>query len=184
MGEQWFFSEQCWQLIKPYLDAINIDLKFGTDYQYQKICHGRYQPVWNNIVQVNNSPVHSEITNLIIPGINDDQKSFLTLVKKIYQLNKFIPVHLSKYFPVEPNLLSVVTSDKQLINFYQQARKIGLPYIYLGNVNNEKYNSTYCPHCLTTIITRIGYRTINYLINNRCPRCLYSINIYCNEQTI
>jgi pyruvate formate lyase activating enzyme len=51
-----------------------------------------------------------------------------------------------------------------------------LNYVYLSNVADTD-NSTYCPKCSNKIIERNGYRVQVNIINSKCPKCGYKINI-------
>jgi len=57
--------------IAKYLTAANIDLKgFSEDY-YSHYCQGSLAPVLNTIKILKEDNVWIEITNLIVPGVND-----------------------------------------------------------------------------------------------------------------
>jgi len=44
-----YFSKKTLKLIEPYLDAINIDLKFFDDDLYRKVCRARLQPILDTL---------------------------------------------------------------------------------------------------------------------------------------
>jgi pyruvate formate lyase activating enzyme len=44
-----FWSEELFELISPYLDAVNVDLKGFTEEFYIKYCGGRLQPVLDTL---------------------------------------------------------------------------------------------------------------------------------------
>ncbi|MFN4224271.1 MAG: AmmeMemoRadiSam system radical SAM enzyme, partial [Fervidobacterium nodosum] len=48
-----------------------------------------------------------------------------------------------------------------------------LNYVYLGNVWDEKYESTYCPKCGNIVIIRKGYNIeiVNLDEEGRCKVC-------------
>ena len=54
------------------LDAANIDLKSFSDAIYHKISHGHLQPVLNTLKVMKEAGVWLEVTNLLIPSVNDD----------------------------------------------------------------------------------------------------------------
>ena len=82
------------------------------------------------------SSVHLEITNLVIPGLNDDEQHFKKMINWISEeTGDEVPLHLSRYFPnFEANMPA--TPDKTLESFYELAKQ-KLKYVYLGNVNDE-----------------------------------------------
>ena len=57
-------------MIKPYLDAANVDLKSFNDANYQKSA-GRLQPVLDTISLMRRMNIWVEITTLVMPGFND-----------------------------------------------------------------------------------------------------------------
>lgn len=56
----------------PYLDAANIDLKSFSDDIYMKVSGGHLQPVLDTILAMRDAGVWIELTNLLIPEVNDD----------------------------------------------------------------------------------------------------------------
>ena len=119
----------------PYLDAANIDLKSFSDDIYQRISGGHLQPVLDTILAMRDAGVWIELTNLIIPGINDD----MTMIR---QMCRWIadngladnPLHFSRFFPrykmqnIPPTPLHTLKQAKEI------ALEEGIKYVYLGNV--------------------------------------------------
>ena len=123
---------------------------------------------------------HLEITNLVIPNLNDDDVSFEKMVKWIAnELGKDIPLHLSRYFP-QHELTQSPTPMKKLEQLYKIAKQY-LQHVYLGNVSDEKRSSTICHKCGTTIIVRNRYKTLPHQIDSegRCTNCGAGNNIIC-----
>ena len=124
------------------------------------------------------SKTHLEITNLIIPGLNDDEKEFEIMVKWIsFELGNQIPLHLSRYFPQHKLHLSPTPIEK-LESLYEIAKK-HLQHVYLGNVNDEKRSSTYCRECGEMLIKRNWFLTkiIQIDSNGNCDNCGISSKI-------
>jgi pyruvate formate lyase activating enzyme len=93
-------SNELWDLMEGYLDAINIDLKGFSEEFYKKVCGGRLQPVLDNIKEVyNNRNIFLEITTLIIPGENDSEEELTKIAKFIASVSKDIPWHISAFHP-------------------------------------------------------------------------------------
>jgi pyruvate formate lyase activating enzyme len=59
------------------------------------------------------------------------------------------------------------------------AKKEGVLYPYLGNVDGHKYENTYCPSCGEKLIQRYGHYMLRYKITaaNKCPKCSTHIPI-------
>jgi pyruvate formate lyase activating enzyme len=119
----------------PYLDAANIDLKSFSDSIYQHVSGGHLQPVLDTILAMHDAGVWIELTNLIIPGINDD-------LQMIRQMCRWIvdngladqPLHFSRFFPryrmenFPPTPVSTLNEAKEI------ALEEGIKHVYLGNV--------------------------------------------------
>jgi pyruvate formate lyase activating enzyme len=116
----------------PYIDAMNIDLKSMEDEFYQKFCKGSLEPVLETIKRAHQA-CHIELTNLIIPGLNDKEENFNKLVNWIYEnLGPEVPLHFSRYFPCYKMDLPPTPLDR-LKRAEEIARK-KLKYVYLGNI--------------------------------------------------
>jgi pyruvate formate lyase activating enzyme len=144
--------------ILPLIDAFNIDLKaFDNDF-YTTFTKGRLEPVLETLQLIAANQNHLEITNLIIPGLNDDDKKFEEMVKWIAgELGPHIPLHLSRYFP-QYQLVLPPTPIEKLHHLYAVAQHY-LHHVYLGNVTDGKHNSTFCPNCHALLIERNRYVT-------------------------
>ncbi len=69
-----FESPAALEMIEPYLDAINVDLKAWSDTFYRQVCGTRLKPVLRNIEHIaTQTKIWLEITTLLIPGLNDDE---------------------------------------------------------------------------------------------------------------
>ncbi len=141
----------------PFLDALNVDLKAFNDDFYQKQTKGKLEHVMETLKIISKSKAHLEITNLIIPGLNDDITEFEEMVKWISgELNNTIPLHLSRYYP-QYKLNIPPTPVEKMQELYATAKKY-LKHVYLGNVSDEKRSSTFCTSCGHLLISRNRYR--------------------------
>ena len=119
----------------PYLDAANIDLKSFSDDIYRKVSNGRLQPVLDTILAMRDAGVWIEITNLLIPGINDDPQMIRQMCRWLAD-NRLAeaPLHFSRFFPrykmqdVPPTPLHTLKAARQI------AQEEDLLHVYLGNV--------------------------------------------------
>lgn len=157
--------------ILPFTDAFNIDLKAYDERFYRKQAKGRLKPVLKTIVAVAESKVHLEITNLVIPGQNDNETQFENMVKWIARETGInTPLHLSRYFP-HYKLHEPATSLEKLERLYYLA-KTHLQYVYVGNVNNNGRAATSCPGCGKVLIQRNRNTVIiNSKFTGYCPDC-------------
>ncbi|MCF6331822.1 MAG: AmmeMemoRadiSam system radical SAM enzyme [Draconibacterium sp.] len=161
-----------------FIDAFNIDLKAFSNEFYKKQTSGKLGPVLQSLKIIAKSKIHLEITNLVIPDLNDDEKQFGTMVEWIaLELGNYTPLHLSRYFP-QHKLQQAPTSIKKLEVLYNIAKQ-HLEHVYLGNVIDEKRSATYCSHCKKLLIERKRYKTgLNGIDENgRCKYCRANNNI-------
>lgn len=153
----------------PVIDAINVDLKGMRPEFYRRICKGKLQPILDNIRTLGNSDVHLEITNLIIPTLNDTEKDFRALVDFVADISDMIPLHLSAYRP--DYRLDAPATPVATLRLARDIARRRLKYVYLGNVRDDD-SDTICPHCESVLITRTGYRTlVQGMEGSRCRSC-------------
>jgi len=152
-----------------YLDAVNVDVKGNEDF-YRHICMAPgLQPVLDALLEYKKRKVWTEITTLVIPGYNDNEKDIRGIAKWICDnLGPDVPLHFSAFYPAYKLTGVPPTPVKTLEKCYKIAKREGLKWVYLGNVHSDK-ESTYCPKCGQIIIERSGYNTIYY--GDRCPKC-------------
>ncbi len=119
----------------PYLDATNIDLKSFSDDIYQKISGGHLQPVLDTILAMKTAGVWIELTNLIIPGVNDDMTMICQMCRWITDNGLADnPLHFSRFFPrykmqeIPPTPIHTLKEAKNI------AIEEGIKHVYLGNV--------------------------------------------------
>lgn len=91
-------TPEVWEEIKPYIDAMNIDLKSFSKEYYREVLGGDLDMVKNFISEAVKT-AHVEITTLIIPGANDNEEEIREMAEWIASLDKGIPYHLSRFFP-------------------------------------------------------------------------------------
>ena len=130
-----FMSKETLEVILPYLDAINIDLKGPDDDFYQKQCGGNLKTILNNLKTMQKANIHIELTTLLIPGLNDEEHQIKKLVSTIVEnLGVELPWHISRFFPAWRMLNTRVTPLESLHLARSIGQKAGLKYIYIGNV--------------------------------------------------
>lgn len=154
------------------IDAWNVDLKAFTEDFYRKYTSSKLLPVKESIKSIKKAGKHLEITNLVIPGLNDDENRFREMVKWISdETGKDTVLHISRYFPTFRMDIQA-TPVSTLERFHDIASEY-LNYVFLGNVATSTGKDTYCPECNNLIISRSGYSTrINGLTTQgHCSNC-------------
>ena len=124
--------------LAPFLDAANIDLKSLSDETYRRICGATLAPVQRTLEILRDAPVELEITNLVIPGINDSEEQLTELCKWLAD-NGFrdCPLHFSRFFPQYRMREVPATPVATLRRARAIARAAGIRHIHPGNVPGE-----------------------------------------------
>jgi pyruvate formate lyase activating enzyme len=118
--------------ILPVIDAMNIDLKAFDEDFYVKICKGRLKPVLD-VIKLAAEKCHIELTNLIIPTLNDSEIMIRKMVDWIYgNLGPEVPLHISRYFPCYK--ASLPATPLETIKKAEKIAKEKLKYVYVGNI--------------------------------------------------
>jgi len=154
-----------------YIGAANIDLKGFSDDFYKKYCDACLNPVLDTILHIKEMGVHVELTNLLIPSLNDDKESLTTLCNWIADsLGSDQIIHFSAFHPDHKMGSHPSTPITKLLMAKAIAEKSGLKYIYLGNVRYKDSATTFCPMCKKAMITR-DFQVNNLLSKNKCFAC-------------
>ena len=130
-----FMSAQTLDLIAPYLDAINVDLKSFSEQFYAEICGARLKPVLDNLIKIKRLGIHLEITTLIIPTKNDSTAELKQIAEFIANnLGQETPWHVSAFYPAY-KLNNLPPTPKEKISEAQKiGQSAGLKYVYAGNI--------------------------------------------------
>jgi pyruvate formate lyase activating enzyme len=160
-----------------YMDAVNVDLKGFSEEFYVTMCSGHLDPVLETIKNIKKAGVWLEITNLVIPGKNDDPKMIRDMCVWIRKnVGADTPLYFSAFTPQYKLTGLPPTPVKTLEDAQKIAKEAGLHYAYIGNVYGHAGESTICPKCNKVIITRQGFNTLEVdLVGGKCKYCGYKI---------
>ena len=168
-----YVNKEPLEKILPFIDAMNIDLKGFTNRYYNDICKANIQPVLETI-KIASKSTHVEITTLMVSDENDSVEEIVEIAKFIADIDKNIPLHLSRYFPTY-KMKNPPTIVENIMKAKEEASKY-LNYVYVGNIAGVD-NNTYCPNCGYNLITRDIYSTQIHIHGDKCPNCKDYINI-------
>ncbi len=129
-----YMTKDAIEMIGPYLDAANVDLKAYSDEFYQNLCGGKLKSVLDSIRHLIEQNVWIEITTLLIPGKNDSEQELSCIAEFIAGVDLNIPWHISRYHPDYKYLESLPTPIESLEKARYIGMNKGLKNIYLGNV--------------------------------------------------
>jgi pyruvate formate lyase activating enzyme len=166
-----YMSPQAISLVRPYLDAANVDLKFYKESSYRKICAAKLAPVLDCIKRLYDAGVWVEITTLAIPVENDSCEELSGIAKFIAGVSKDIPWHISA-FHAEYKFSSYANTPEQTLKLaYDLGKSSGLRYVYAGNVHGWGQDTS-CGQCKRVLIKREGFDiTESNLMGNKCVFC-------------
>ncbi len=155
----------------PFIDALNIDVKSIDADFYREQCGGKLEAVLHFAVQARAAGCHVELTNLVIPSLNDKADHFRRLASWVADtLGADVPLHLSAYRPCFKMDLPA-TSGRVLEQGWDICSGL-LDYVYLGNVLLDKGSDTYCPGCRARLVQRSGFRAqATGIADGRCMSC-------------
>ena len=168
-----YINPEPWKKLLEYVDAANIDLKAITEEFYRDICSATLKPVQQALIIAKASGILVEVTNLIIPTLNDKPEQIRELCRWLKtNLGRETPLHFSGFYPQYQMKHLPSTSLGTLERAREIAISEGLDYVYIGNVRSREGENTYCPGCKALLIERKGYLILqNRLKYGRCPDC-------------
>ncbi len=153
--------------------AANIDLKAYSDAFYRDICGATLRPVLNALVLAKSLGVMVEVTNLVIPTLNDSDGMIRDLCRWVARnLGRETPLHFSRFTPHYRMRALPPTPAPTLDRARSIALAEGLHHVYIGNVARPGASDTTCPSCGRVLVRRRGYTIVeNALEDGCCPDC-------------
>lgn len=152
-----------------YIDAANIDLKGFNEKFYKDYANARLEPILKNLKAIKNSDTWLEVTNLIIPGLNDGETDIQEICRWINRELKNTPLHFSRFFPHYKAQEKGITPEKTLFEAKKIAANKGINYVYIGNTG--KLENTYCHSCNNLLISRYPIIEVIGIIDGKCIFC-------------
>ena len=157
------------------MDAANVDLKGFSDEFYFKQTGAHLQPVLETLEYlVHETDCWTEITTLLIPGLNDSDAELDALSRWVAgHLGPAVPLHFTAFHP-DYKLLDLPPTPAATL---QRARRIargnGLAHVYTGNVHDLDGGTTFCTGCGAALIVRDWHDVRRYELDARgaCRHC-------------
>ncbi|MFH0811224.1 MAG: AmmeMemoRadiSam system radical SAM enzyme [Pseudomonadota bacterium] len=167
-----YITPEALQHLHPWLDGANVDLKSFSDQFYRNICGARLNPVLDSLRLFKELGIWLEITTLVIPTYNDSDREFNEIAEFIVSLGPDTPWHISAYYPTYKLNDQPRTPVQTLKRAREIGRKVGLRYVYEGNVRGEAGENTYCYSCGSLLLERFGFSIAQDRIKGgKCPDC-------------
>lgn len=167
-----FLNEKPLRELCKDVHAANVDLKGNAEF-YKNVVKGNLRPVQDYIKIAIAEGVFVELTNLIVPTMNDGEDDIKWLVGWVLEaIGPDVPLHFSRFHPMYKLANLYPTPSETMFMAAETAEKMGIHYVYVGNLYAGKYENTRCPSCKETVITRMGYMKPDVrLREGRCPKC-------------
>lgn len=153
------------------LDAIKIDIK-GTPQSYERFLKAKASIPWRNARIARELGMHLEVVSLMVTSVNDSEEAIGWVIDQhLENAGADVPLHFTRYFPAY-RFHAPPTDVKKMEWAYEEAKRKGIKYVYLGNVPGHRYESTYCPVCGFPLIKRYAFEVLSFhIFQERCPKC-------------
>ncbi len=164
-------------MMDDFLDCVTVDFKGSgeTGFVRKYISIPNADPIFQSLLEIKRrAKVHIEITDLIVPRVGESLEAAEKLCRFVYDnLGPETPVHFLRFHPDYKMMDFPWTPVETLEKHVAVGRKVGLDYVYIGNVPGHPDESTYCPGCKKVLIKRYGYEILEYNLDggNRCRAC-------------
>jgi len=172
-----YVTREAFHDIYDHVDAANVDLKAFTEGFYGRITLTHLQPVLEMLTWLKEeTSVWFEITNLLIPTLNDDPCEIGRLSDWILDhLGPEVPLHFTAFHPDFKLRDKPRTPPETLHAARKIALRAGLHYVYEGNMSSDAAH-TFCPACGKMAIRRSWHEVLeNSLRDGACPSCGHAI---------
>ncbi|PSN82681.1 AmmeMemoRadiSam system radical SAM enzyme [Candidatus Marsarchaeota G2 archaeon ECH_B_SAG-F08] len=179
-----FGTREAVGVMNEFLDCITVDFKGNAEPNFLR----RYvgipgpEPIFEELLEIKRkTKIHIEITDLVVPKVGDSLEHAEKLSKWVYDnLGADTPIHFLRFHPDYKMMDFPWTPVETLERHYEVAKKVGLKYVYIGNVPGHPYENTYCPSCGELLIERYGFEIVSWNLDkgNTCPKCGEKIPIY------
>lgn len=178
-----YATQEAIDTIAPYLHIYRVDLKSFDDNFYQKLINvPKAAPIFEMTKYVKDKypKIHIECVTNIIPTWNDADatlKEIAQWVKK--ELGPKTPWHVTRFFPYAKLTNVPPTPAETLYKAREIGLKVGLKFVYIGNLAVDEEDNTYCPKCGNLAIRRTGYsvEVLGVDKEGKCADCGEDLNI-------
>jgi len=173
-------------MMSDFLDCITVDFKGSgeTSFVRKYIGIANADPIFQTLLAIRDrTNVHIEITDLVVPEVGDDLGAARKLSSWIYDnLGPDTPIHFLRFHPDYKMMNLPETPIETLEKHHAVAKKVGLNYVYVGNVPGHPLEHTYCPECKAVVVERMGFDIIGWNLDARncCKSCGNEISIVGN----
>ena len=156
-----------------WIDAVTLDIKAFSDSFYREVCDASMQPVLRSVEVLREEGVFLELSNLVIPTLNDSDELLRDLCRWVARIpGPETPFHFLGFHPMHRMTGLPPTPVSTLMRAREIAHAEGLRYVYIGNREAPGGEDTLCASCGRALIRRNRFQvTENRLCNGACPDC-------------
>jgi len=169
-----YITEEAVEELLPYIDIFSISVKSIDPEYYRKFTKGRLEPVLAATKQVYKAGKHVEVSTLMITDISDDKQTARKVADWVLtELDSSVPVHYVRFHPDYRMTDTIRTPIPRLECAREVGLEAGLEHVYLGNVYDTPFSSTYCRGCDAVLVTRYGLNAQIIGLDEQgcCKRC-------------
>jgi len=166
--------------IGPYLDAWRVDVKGFSDSFYRQLAK---VSKWRGILEVAERAqekwgMHVEVVTNIIPTMNDDDAQLEAIATWIRdRLGELTPWHVTRFYPHHELQHIPPTPVSTIERAYDIGKRVGLRFIYVGNLHGHEGENTTCYSCGRLLVRRVGYQTEQIGVEgSKCRFCGAELN--------
>lgn len=156
------------------IDIFSLSLKSLNDAFYRKQTKARLQPVLDRIKQIVASGKYLELSQLVIPELNDSNEDVEQTIDWVLEnVGADVPLHFVAFHPAYQYTHVERTDIQTLKRARDLALKKGMKYVYLGNTYEPDLNDTHCQECDSILIKRYGLHSSVENLNSKscCTQC-------------
>jgi pyruvate formate lyase activating enzyme len=165
-----YITVKALESVLPWLDAVKIDLKAGTDADYLRLAGIDGAPVLAALARLAGGHVWLELSTVVGSGMNADAPAIRQLAGTIAAIaGTSVPWHLLRFLPAHRLAALPPGSLSGLRNARAEAVAAGLRYVYISNVPGLAERDTACPAC-GAVLARRGLDYVQPLPAH-CPAC-------------
>ena len=165
------------KMMGEFLDCITVDFKGSAEPDFTRKYIGvpDPKPIFETLLEIRDkTKIHVEITDLIVPKVGDNLEYAKKLSKFVYdEFGPEMPIHFLRFHPDYKMMEFPSTPVETLEKHCDVAKKVGLKYVYIGNVPGHPLEHTYCPECKNIAIKRYGFNIEKWNLDekNQCKFC-------------
>ncbi|HSV31715.1 MAG TPA: AmmeMemoRadiSam system radical SAM enzyme [Atribacteraceae bacterium] len=164
-------AEEALRALLRRIDQAVVDLKGFCPATYREYYGGCLDTVLRTLRIIREEGAWLEITNLVIPTVNDCLEGIRAMSEWIVEnLGPDVPLHFTRFHPAYRLTHLPATPIETLEKAHAIARETGINFVTIGNVPGHRYNSTFCPDTGERLIHRVHFTVMeNKIVDGRSP---------------